>query len=565
MIQLDLDNVYLKLTGLEKDDEIKLWNILCFQIQVFGLQEVRYRHLYNRKTKKTYAGLLDYVVEFLNDNELEYKLVDHRVKPQQNGNFSLVEYIDKEKKIPLKLRPYQQEIVDNCRNREVIQAATGAGKTCMMAAVIAKFNVKPVCIFADKIGLCMQLKEEMEKFLGVEVGIVGDGMEEYRDITVISLQSAKEEYIKDAQMVLFDECLPPKAKVMLADGKYEEIGRIITRLKKGEQINVMSYNTNTEEFEPKPVTDFGRMPKADRKMVKINVRQSDGTLKTITCTDNHKIWVESLQQYVPARDLVKGQKVVSVQRKYKCDKCGKVFDKSLTLNGHNKSAHGKLNEKKKFKCEICGEELFCSSPTYKAHIKSHDEEYRKIRGEHISVAKKEFYADKERSKFAREYMSEFMKCNNPMDKQETIDKMVRSRKEYFDNMTDEEYSVFVRNFINASSTSVKEPTHPERVVMGLNIPNLEYNGSINTSKTYRFKKDNSLKNSATPDFIYSDPNTGEEKFVECFGEYWHKEGDDVKLETAYRNNGYKALVLWEYEPLKQQIEKLEKFLGVKIK
>ena len=162
-------------------------------------------------------------------------------------------------------------------------------------------------------------------------------------------------------------------------------------------------------------------------------------------------------------------------------------------------------------------------------------------------------------------MSEFMKCNNPMNKQEVIDKMVRSRKEYFDNMTDAEYSDFVRNFINASPTSFKEPTHPERVIMSLNIPNLEYNGSVNNSKTYRFKKDNSLKNSVTPDFIYYDPVTGVEKFVECFGEYWHKKDEDVALETAYRNNGYEALVLWEYEPLEQQIDKLEKFLKVKIK
>ena len=53
MVQLDLDNVYLKITGLEKDIEIKLWNELSFGIQIFGVPEIRYRHLYNRKTKKT--------------------------------------------------------------------------------------------------------------------------------------------------------------------------------------------------------------------------------------------------------------------------------------------------------------------------------------------------------------------------------------------------------------------------------------------------------------------------------------------------------------------------------
>lgn len=128
MVQLDLDNVYLKITGLEKDIEIKLWDELSFGIQIFGVPEIRYRHLYNRKTKKTYAGLLDYVKDFFKEKEIDYILNDNRVKPEQNANFKLVDYIDSDKKIPLKLRPYQQDIINKCREREVIQAATGAGK-----------------------------------------------------------------------------------------------------------------------------------------------------------------------------------------------------------------------------------------------------------------------------------------------------------------------------------------------------------------------------------------------------------------------------------------------------
>ena len=52
----------------------------------------------------------------------------------------------------------------------------------------------------------MQLKSEMEKFLGVEVGLVGDGIKDYKDITVISAQSADEDYIKNANLVMWDEC-----------------------------------------------------------------------------------------------------------------------------------------------------------------------------------------------------------------------------------------------------------------------------------------------------------------------------------------------------------------------
>ena len=205
MIQLEIDNVYTKIMNMEKDYEIKLWDILTFYIQVFG-HDPYPRHLYNRKTKKTYTGLLPYVLDFCKENGLKYQINDNRVKPEQNGNFSLVEYIDDAKTIKLEPRPYQKDIVDNCPSRAIIQAATGAGKTFMMASLIAKFNVKPVCIFADKITLCVQLKEEMEKFLGIEVGLVGGGFNDYKDITVISLQSAEESYIKNAHLCLWDEC-----------------------------------------------------------------------------------------------------------------------------------------------------------------------------------------------------------------------------------------------------------------------------------------------------------------------------------------------------------------------
>lgn len=76
----------------------------------------------------------------------------------------------------------------------------------MMASLIAKFNVKPVAVFADKLGLCMQIKEEFERFLGEPVGIVGDGMKDIKDITVYSVQSAVPEDVDSNKMILFDEC-----------------------------------------------------------------------------------------------------------------------------------------------------------------------------------------------------------------------------------------------------------------------------------------------------------------------------------------------------------------------
>ena len=78
--------------------------------------------------------------------------------------------------------------------------------TLMMAGLVAKFNVKPVSIFANQISLCTQLKSEFEKFLGEPIGLVGGGYRDVQDITVFSAQSATEEMVKDTKLLLFDEC-----------------------------------------------------------------------------------------------------------------------------------------------------------------------------------------------------------------------------------------------------------------------------------------------------------------------------------------------------------------------
>jgi superfamily II DNA or RNA helicase len=208
MAEIIIDNVYSKLNGFSKDIELKIWEKLSFEVKEFGCEYIQIRHLYNRKTKKTYTGLLNYVYEILEENNIGYKITDTRVVPEQNANFALQEYLTLPdgSQVALKARDYQQKIIDDASNREIIRAATGSGKTFMMAGLIDKFKIKPVSIFADKLTLCTQLKEEIGKFLGEEVGIVGGGMNEKRDITVYSAQSTTEEDIKDSNMILFDEC-----------------------------------------------------------------------------------------------------------------------------------------------------------------------------------------------------------------------------------------------------------------------------------------------------------------------------------------------------------------------
>jgi hypothetical protein len=311
-IQVIVDNVYTKVENASKETEFTIWNDLSFQVEEFGSEHVKIRHLFNRKTKKTYTGLMDYVIKILDNIGEEYDLIDTREKHEPNANFKIVDFVDEAKTIPFTWRPYQREIIDRATERECLQAATGAGKTAMMAGLIEKFNVKPVAIFADKLSLCTQIKEEFEKFLGIPIGIVGGGMNQKEDITVYSIQSATVDDVKDAKMIMFDECLAYAEKVLMEDGTHEEIGKLFDNKTNKK---VMSFNHKTGKIEAKGIISFTRtlLKKNNKKMMKLTIRKADGTKEIIECTDNHKIWIESLGQYVMAKDLVKGQTVKTLR------------------------------------------------------------------------------------------------------------------------------------------------------------------------------------------------------------------------------------------------------------
>jgi hypothetical protein len=309
MIKLLLDNVFLEIIGASKECEFEIWEKLAFEVEEFGSPYSKIRHLYNRKTKKTYAGLLNYVVDIMEERGEEFEIEDTRIPWQPNADFNLVEFIDEEKTIPFKLRPYQEEIVGKATEREVIQAATGAGKTAMLAACVAKFKVKPVSIFADKLTLCTQLRDEIGKFLGEDVGIVGGGMNEKRDITVYSIQSATEEDVKDSKMILFDECLDGDAVVTMWNDQKFTIREIVER---NIRQAVKTYNTHTGEFQTKYIYDYAKIPLANKgkKMVKITIEDENGIEHIIKCTEDHKIWIESEQQYIEAGKLIKDMEVI---------------------------------------------------------------------------------------------------------------------------------------------------------------------------------------------------------------------------------------------------------------
>lgn len=316
-VNIVMDNVYAKIIGADKETELAIYNELSFSVEEFGSDNVLVRHLFNRKTKKTYAGLVPNVIEILTKLGVEHEVIDTREKPEQNADFQLLKEIDigGGKTVPLKSRPYQDQIISHATEREVIQAATGAGKTFMMAGLIEKYKVKPVLVFADKLSLVTQIKEEFEKFLGVEVGIIGGGIRDVKDITICSVQSMinEDELLEQAQFIMFDECLKYDSKVLMEDGTYEEIGKLV---EEKSAKRVMSYNHKLNIIEPKSIVSHSKTPLGQngKKLMRLTIKKNDGTTEIVECTDNHKIWVENLGVYVEAKDLVKGQIVKTVRK-----------------------------------------------------------------------------------------------------------------------------------------------------------------------------------------------------------------------------------------------------------
>lgn len=180
--------------------------------------------------------------------------------------------------------------------------------TFTMAALIAKFNVKPVSIFADKISLCTQLKNEFEKFLGEPIGLVGGGIRDIKDITVFSTQSATEDLVKDTKFMLVDECLTYDTLVQMSGGIKKPIGEIV----EGDYqraIRVLSYNIDTGEKEFKTVTNFYKIPIQNKKLMLILIQVNNKMIR-ISCTDDHKFYIVNKKIYIQAKELLTNYEVL---------------------------------------------------------------------------------------------------------------------------------------------------------------------------------------------------------------------------------------------------------------
>jgi G:T-mismatch repair DNA endonuclease (very short patch repair protein) len=157
-----------------------------------------------------------------------------------------------------------------------------------------------------------------------------------------------------------------------------------------------------------------------------------------------------------------------------------------------------------------------------------------------------------------------MKENNPMKNPEIAKKVhQKTDKMTKERMKDEEYKKW---WLKTLRSGLVKPTQPEKVMMHIiKENNLPFN-YVGTGNIW-FKGYGTMFN---PDFLSKNPK----HIIEVFGDYWHnlperKKLDEKRIET-YKKYGYKTLVIWEYELVKNKkplkdfshvIDKINKFVG----
>lgn len=141
-----------------------------------------YRRLFNIQTRRFPIGLLPRVIELLNKYGIQVEIINHRKIISID-----IEYYHYAGDF---MRDYQhQSVVASLLNGNgIIKVATGGGKTVIAGCTIGELKKRTIFIVHTK-DLLYQAKESFERLFVCKIGQIGDGIIEYENITVATMQS----------------------------------------------------------------------------------------------------------------------------------------------------------------------------------------------------------------------------------------------------------------------------------------------------------------------------------------------------------------------------------------
>lgn len=148
------------------------------------------------KGKTFPVGLLKRCEQVLNDNSIKYYLEDNRTFIEKPNSLKI------SKESGFVPRDYQRQATMTAIKEKsgIIKAATGAGKTSIIAMLAGHYNTNTV-IYVIGVELLYQMKKTLNwLYPELEVGMVGDGKCDVKKITIATIWSAAAAFNKKAEV-----------------------------------------------------------------------------------------------------------------------------------------------------------------------------------------------------------------------------------------------------------------------------------------------------------------------------------------------------------------------------
>jgi len=133
------------------------------------------------------AGLFPRVHDWFSAKGIPVQIIDERPVHDPSPEIPIASTLKEIGKIP---RPYQVQAADTAiaHDRGIIRLATGGGKTLVSALITAKLGKKAIIYVIGK-DLLHQLQRFFTEIFKQEIGIIGDGKCDIRDINIATVWS----------------------------------------------------------------------------------------------------------------------------------------------------------------------------------------------------------------------------------------------------------------------------------------------------------------------------------------------------------------------------------------
>lgn len=246
-------------------------------------------HLVDKSRQTIYAGLESEIQKIAGEMgyEYDYSPINREWKTYTEEDVNIVaENIG----LTLSIRPYQMEAILSCLNnrRQLLLSPTASGKSLIIYMIIQVLQLNTL-IIVPNISLVEQMTSDFADY-GMEADNVhkiyyGKSKTTDKSVTISTWQSLakqSDDYFKQFDVVIGDECLHPDTEITMADSTTKKIKDI--------QIGdmVLTFSEETKQVESKKVIKVHENISIHEDFYEIETIGSK-----IKITGNHKVLLET--------------------------------------------------------------------------------------------------------------------------------------------------------------------------------------------------------------------------------------------------------------------------------